>query len=109
MRTLSDKLKSEWKYLGLVIKYVNNETEDIVVENDAYCIYFDRYNTSKPYKMTSNSTLPMEVVKVCYLTLKELNDGLSQVEYPEDICSGKVTWYDENDQEVEEEEDTLDI
>lgn len=73
---LSVRLIEEWKSLGLKVKFINNDTQDVVVENDVYCIYFDRLNKSKPYAMTTNSTLQTEVVKLCYLTLKELNDIL---------------------------------
>lgn len=89
---LSTRLIEEWKSLGLRVKFINNDTQDIVIENDLYCIYFDRLNKGKPYMMTTNSTLSIDIVRLCYLTLKELNDYL----YHEDDIEEELILEEEN-------------
>ena len=71
---LSKELINKWQYYGFVIKYVNNDTDDIVIENDSCSLYFERLSVNHLYTLTTNLSMGEEVVKLAYRTITYLND-----------------------------------
>jgi hypothetical protein len=98
---LSKELIDQWQYYGFCIKYVNNETDDIVIENDSCSLYFDRLSVNNLFTLTTNLSMREEIVKLAYKTLVYLND-IKRENNDEQVNVTKVTWYD-GDEEIEEE------
>lgn len=100
---LSKELIDQWQYYGFCIKYVNNDSNDIVIENDSCSLYFDRLSPNHLYTLTTNLSMREEVVKLAYKTISYLND-LKRANNSEQVSATKVTWYN-GDEEIEEEQD----
>ena len=75
---LTETLTRLWEFLGFKIKYQKNETSDIVMEGSRGCIYFDRYNTSSFFSLTTNVTMSEDIVKAAYATLIILNKKVAE-------------------------------
>jgi len=98
---LSKELIDQWQFYGFVIKYTNNDTNDVVIENDSCSLYFDRLSPNHLFNLTTNLSMREEVVKLAYKTLVYLND-LKRENNTEETNATKITWYDGDKEIVEE-------
>ena len=98
---LSADLVNQWQFYGFAIRYSNNKTSDIEISSKEASLYFDRINEYSLFTLTTNLSMKEEILKLCYKTLTYLND-IKRENNEEETKATKITWYDGDEEIVEE-------